>query len=253
MMPSKMRLLPALLFCVVGGSLLATAPVDLFLAHREDVLSGVCKQVEGVYFGIGQVSARSESASGREAAWAKAELCARANVVARKALEGIVWQSDLTPEARRSLEAVVESELEVKATVCGALPIFREEVSEAYRVVVACGAEGLAGVPKATPEQVRAILLNPLVLRRHFSQHGDALFAYVCSQRPLPERLHGTDWRMWTEAQINLFCGIPTPSPKVTPKTPAQTQGERALPKVTRPHDPNAPYIRENLNETIGF
>ena len=253
MMPSKMRLLATMLFCAVGGSLFASAPADLFLAHREAILSGACKEVEGVTFGVGQASARSESAPGREAAWAKADLGARANLVARKALAGMTWQGDLTPEARRSLEAVVESELEVKATVRGALPVFREELPEACRVVVACEAKGLASVPKATPEQVRAILLNPQVLKRHFRQHGEALIAYVRAQRPLPESLRGTDWRTWSEAQLNLFCGIPASVPKATPILPAQTQGEGALPKVARPYDPNAPYIRENINDTIGF
>jgi len=64
-MPSKMRVLATMLFCAVGGSLFASAPADLFLAHREAILSGACKEIEGVTFGVGQASVGAERISAR--------------------------------------------------------------------------------------------------------------------------------------------------------------------------------------------
>lgn len=248
----KMRFNLALLVILIGASVIADTCQEAFTANKEAVLEGRCLANEDVCFGIGRGAPRGDSTLQQEAASRKAELAAKVNLICRKSASGIVWPENIASEARALLAGLTARELTLSAHIAGVEVVYRaKDTNLVQTVVVAVKAEALNGVPLATFSDAKRILLDPHWLKRNFRKYQDALYAFYLSQKPLPEKLRGTSYREWSDAQLDDFCGLQNTAENPVSSAIVDENGSEDiefLPQFILP-----PYATTNENETIGF
>lgn len=133
------------------GSLRAATPAGAFEANRDSVLSGKCVEADGVMFGIGVARPRSDSSASRLAAREKARLAAKANLIARKVICGIVWPDNVDIDRRREIVEKVVPFVSAKATVKGLESVYsNSEPDGQATAVVAAPIDGVAGIGTIT-------------------------------------------------------------------------------------------------------
>lgn len=249
----KMRFDIALFFILICASSLAGTYQDVFNANKDAILSGQCLSSDGVSFGIGIGVPRGASVAQQEAAVAKARLAATVNLLCRKSAASIIWPSNLDKKHLPLLSAYVARELTLNCKIDGVENVYVCSDTNGVRTaVVAADDKGLNSVPRATLADAKRVLLRPEWMKKHFGSCQDALYSFYLTQKQLPKSLQGTDPSTWTNAQIDMFCGIKTGESTgegcVKDVEQEEIDAASILPQFVLP-----PYATANENETIGF
>ena len=133
------------------GSLSAATPSVAFSANRDAILSGECTEADGISFGIGVASPRSDSARSKSAAVEKAKLAAKANLIVRKAIGAIVWPDDIDADRRLEIAAKIGPFASAKAQVTGLESVHSfVDANGRSTVVVAVPSGNISGVKALT-------------------------------------------------------------------------------------------------------
>lgn len=254
-----MRFNITLLFIValVAGGSFAAKPQEAFGINRESILSGDCYKAGGYYFGVGKGIARSTKSASDNFAKEKAVQDAKASLVGRKAVEGVLWPQSLDTNSIAVLSQLAYRYVTVQASVSEIEVISVEKAGDmTYTAVVAASEENLATVPNASLDEVKQILLNPYRLRVGFKKYPKELYDFYLTQKKLPDALWGINFTDWNADQLDLFCGIPKPSVStnaVVEEVEVDMLGAgRSEPEKQDGTAQDKGFVG-NINETIGF
>ena len=200
----------ALLVALVAGGGFAAQPQETFDNNRENILSGDCYKVGGYYFGVGRGIIRTTRSASDNFAKEKAVQDAQANLVGRKAMEGVIWPDSLDKHSVAILERLALRFVSVQTDIGGAVVVSVEKSGVAmYTAVVAAPESNLQNVPRASLDEIKLGMLNPHWLKSNFKKSPKELYQFYLTQKKLPEELAGIAYADWSEEQLDVFCGVP--------------------------------------------
>lgn len=240
----------ALLVALVAGGGFAVLPQETFDNNRENILSGDCYKVGGYYFGVGRGVIRTTRSASDNFAKEKAVQDAQANLVGRKAMEGVIWPDSLDKHSVSTLERLALRFVSVKADIDGIVVVSVEKSGAAmYTAVVAAPESNLQHVQRASFDEIKLGMLNPHWLKSNFRKSAKELYQFYLTQKKLPDELVGTAYADWSDEQLDVFCGIPRVV-AATNAVPGKVEGE-ACGKGDGVEE--GKEFTGNVNETIGF
>lgn len=195
---------------IVAGGGFAAKPQEVFDNNRENILSGACYKAGGYYFGVGRGAVRSAHSASDNFAKEKAVQDAQANLVGRKAMEGVIWPDSLDKHSVAILERLALRFVSVQTDIGGVVVVSVEKSGVAmFTAVVAAPESNLQNVPRASLDEIKSGLLNPHWLKSNFKKSAKELYQFYLTQKKLPDGLVGTAYADWSDEQLDMFCGIP--------------------------------------------
>lgn len=240
----------ALLVALVAGGGFAAQPQETFDNNRENILSGDCYKVGGYYFGVGRGVIRTTRSASDNFAKEKAVQDAQANLVARKAIEGVVWPDTLDKHSVSTLERLALRFVSVKADIDGVVVVSVEKSGAAmYTAVVAAPESNLQHVQRVLFDEIKLGMLNPHWLKSNFRKSAKELYQFYLTQKKLPDELVGTAYADWSDEKLDMFCGIPrvvADTNAVSSKVDGEVRGKRG-------GTGGGQGFVGNINETIDF
>ena len=244
------KLIPVVVITLVAGVGFAAQPQETFDNNRGDILSGECYKVGGYYFGVGRGVIRTTRSASNNFAKEKAVQDAQANLIGRKAIEGVVWPDSLDKHSVAALERLALRFVSVQADIDGVVTVSVEKSGAAmYIAVVAAPESNLQRVERTSFDEIKLGLLNPHWLKSNFKKSPQELYRFYLTQKKLPEELVGIPYVDWSDTQLDMFCGVPRVVVE-TNAAPGKLEGE------VRCKGSGAGGGLEfigNVNETIGF
>ncbi len=164
-----------------GASLL-----DLYVAHREDILSGATSFVEGNYFGVGEAVSRSSAEFAVEAMKGRSRLMAMDDLLANVQCENLQLPQGFTVEERELLKRELRAVCPVRESLRGLEVLEIKRHKTQYTTVVAIPQEKVAHVPRVDYAQ-----LLPKLLEESSLLHARSPFPYEMVVKLDPSRVQG--------------------------------------------------------------
>lgn len=244
---------------ILAGCGFASQPNDVFVAHKESILSHVFSCKGGYCFGVGYGVAISDTSQSIKICADKSVLQASANLLKNILLDKIDWPKSVRQESRVALLELLAESVAMNRTISGLCTIYSEELSDKRIASVVAVAESSASNITYTIEEAEGVLLAPRWLRKNFHRKPRELYEFYLTQKELPKELEGIDFKNWNSEQLDLFCGITRVVKNDVGVKDSYAKGESEAKILNNDKIGKEGNVRKNhesvtvINETIGF